>query len=324
VDRSAAAVRLTELRLWLAVIAEDPADRPELIQPLPNLDCLIRQGDSLFEPVGDGLRLRPVESGLAEALRVARRRVVTATGREKRSQIRRLQDLEVRTTASALAAAEAELRESIEELLREASGNDLFGERRGLDREAKARIGRIRREIHALGRARRSVLREREVPWFHYQCHFADVFARGGFDLVVGNPPWLRAEQVPSEDRQRLSGRYRWWRAAGHGYANRPDLAVAFLERALELAAPGGHVALLVPAKLATAGYATAARHGLTASTTLLRVADLTRRPRAAFGATVYPLALVLRKAAPGSGHRVRTGLDGTRGSVAQARLAGG
>jgi hypothetical protein len=324
VDRSAAAVRLTELRLWLAVIAEDPAQTPELVQPLPNLDCLIRQGDSLFEPVGSGLRLRPVESGLAEALRAARCQVVMATGREKRSQIRRLQELEVRATASALTAAEAELRESVEELLREARGNNLFGQRHGLDREARARIGRIRRDIHALGRARRSVVREREVPWFHYQCHFADVFARGGFDLVVGNPPWLRAEQVSPEDRRRLSGRYRWWRAAGQGYANQPDLAVAFLERALELAAPAGHVAFLVPAKLATAGYAAAARHGLTASTTLLRVADLTHRPEAAFDATVYPLALVLRKAAPQPGHRVRTRLDGTRGSVAQARLAGG
>jgi type I restriction-modification system DNA methylase subunit len=36
VDRSAAAVRLTELRLWLAVIAEDPAERAEAVSPLPN------------------------------------------------------------------------------------------------------------------------------------------------------------------------------------------------------------------------------------------------------------------------------------------------
>ena len=54
VDLSAAGVRLTELRLWLSVIADDPADRPEDIEPLPNLDCLIRQGDSLFEPFGAG------------------------------------------------------------------------------------------------------------------------------------------------------------------------------------------------------------------------------------------------------------------------------
>ncbi len=122
---------------------------------------------------------------------------------------------------------------------------------------------------------------------------------RGGFDIVAGNPPWLRAEEVPPEMRRRLEGRYRWWRGAGRGFGHRPDLAVAFLERAVELAAPGGIVALLVPAKLATAGYGAAARHALAASTTLIHAADLTGRREAAFDATVYPLALIARKATP-------------------------
>jgi N-6 DNA Methylase len=50
VDLSATAVRLTELRLWLSVIADDRTDRPSAVEPLPNLDCLVRQGDSLFDP----------------------------------------------------------------------------------------------------------------------------------------------------------------------------------------------------------------------------------------------------------------------------------
>ena len=113
------------------------------------------------------------------------------------------------------------------------------------------------------------------------------LFATGGFDIVAGNPPWLRAEEVPPEMRRRLEGRYRWWRGSARGFGHRPDLAVAFLERSLELAAPGGIVALLVPAKLATAGYGAAARHGLTASNTLTHAADLTGRPDAVFDATV-------------------------------------
>lgn len=47
VDRNRAAVRLTELRLWLAVVAAERRERPELVRPLPNLDCLVRQGDTL-------------------------------------------------------------------------------------------------------------------------------------------------------------------------------------------------------------------------------------------------------------------------------------
>ena len=134
-------------------------------------------------------------------------------------------------------------------------GPDLFGESRGLDRELRARLKELRSQLRSLRQARRRLARDGELPWFHYGSHFADVFARGGFDIVAGNPPWLRSEEIPSRGAASgLTGRYRWWRSSAGGYGNRPDLAVAFLERSLELAAPGGIVAMLVPAKVASAG----------------------------------------------------------------------
>ena len=30
--------------------------------------------------------------------------------------------------------------------------------------------------------------------FFHWELRFASVFAEGGFDLQVGNPPWVRPE----------------------------------------------------------------------------------------------------------------------------------
>ena len=324
VDRSAAAVRLTELRLWLAVIAHDGEERPERVEPLPNLDCLIRQGDSLFEPVGGTVRLRAPDPSLAGAIAGLRRQLVTATGERKRELVRDLRTAEARAAEASLREAEAEVRIEVQEWLRAARGVDLFGERRGADRDIRLHLAAGRAELRALRSARRTLAREREVPWFHYQSQFADVFAGGGFDIVAGNPPWLRAEEIPSEMRRRLEGRYRWWRGSGTSFGHRPDLAIAFLERAVELAAPGGVVALLVPAKLATAGYGALARHALAATTTLVNVADLTGRSDAAFDATVYPLALVARKAAPPAGHRVRTTLERTGPTVPQAGLSGG
>ena len=325
VDRSAAAVRLTELRLWLAVIADDREQRPERVAPLPNLDCLIRQGDSLFEPVGSGLALRAADPSLAQEIASLRRRLVTATGTRKRELVRELRAAECRAAEASLRAADAATRARVDECLRAARAVDLFGERRGADREIRTCLAEARAELRALRAARRTLAREREVPWFHYQSHFADVFAAGGFDIIAGNPPWLRAEEIPAEARRRLAGRYRWWRCSGAGFGHRPDLAIAFLERAVELAAPGGVVALLVPAKLATAGYAAAARHALASTTTLVHVADLTGRPDAAFDATVYPLALVARKAPPQSAHRVRLSLSPlSPAAIPQGGLRGG
>jgi hypothetical protein len=131
---------------------------------------------------------------------------------------------------------------------------------------------------------------------------------------VVGNPPWVRAERLPRAARERLAERYRWWRGTGRGgFAHRPDLAVAFVERGLELAAPGGVLAMLLPAKLATSGYATAARAALARQHTLDVVADLTTQDEDPFGAVTYPLALVARKRGADPGHQVALDLGGRR-----------
>jgi hypothetical protein len=326
VDSNASAVRLTELRLWLAVIADDFAEHPGQVSPLPNLDCLIRQGDSLFEPGGlytsEASRPGAVCAGELSALR---QQIINATGTRKRALARRLRRCEARALDYSLSTAEATTATAVAECLDQARAHDLFGLPRGLDRELRERLHRLRRSLRELRQARRRLHRDGEVPWFHYQSHFADVFARGGFDLIVGNPPWLRSELIPPTIRAKLAGRYRWWHARAGSYGNSPDLAVAFLERALELVRKGGVVALLVPAKIASAGYGATARHALATGTVLHVVADLTGTHAAAFDATVYPLALIAAKTPPSGRHRVRTSLSLAQGErIAQSDLSGG
>ncbi len=327
VDRNAAAVRLAQLRLWLAVVADDSSECPDTVTPLPNIDCLIRQGDSLFDPagfdVGNGSP-RP-DPAFAAELAALRHQFIGASGAGKQALARRLRTLELGAMNSTIRTAEQLHRAAIRECLEQARLRDLFGHRRGLDRELRRQLDRLRRGLSALRQARRRLDREGELPWFHYQSHFADVFELGGFDLVVGNPPWLRSEAVPLSIRRQLTGRYRWWRPQRRTYGKAPDLAVAFLERALELSAPKGIVGMLVPAKITTAGYGAAARHALASSTTIHAVADLTASFKTAFEATVYPLALIVGKAPPPQDHRVRTELPAAKeGLIRQSELPGG
>jgi hypothetical protein len=133
---------------------------------------------------------------------------------------------------------------------------------------------------------------------------------RGGFDLVVGNPPWVRAERLPPRVRETLTMRYSCWRpTASRGYAHLPDLAVAFTERALELARPGGVASLLVPAKLTTSGYAESLRQRLAQSARIERAAPIPESAARAFGAVVYPMALTAAKADPTPSQMVATAL---------------
>src|SRR6266702_1432811 len=79
IDLKLTAVRLAELRLWLALVADE--DEPDLarITPLPNLDGHVRQGDALIDPLtlARTLSRSPALTGgamLVDRLGAARRR----------------------------------------------------------------------------------------------------------------------------------------------------------------------------------------------------------------------------------------------------------
>jgi len=67
--------------------------------------------------------------------------------------------------------------------------------------------------------------------FFHWELDFATVFARGGFDLQVGNPPWVRPR---TDVAGLLSEGDPWW-----SLSNKPSVAVKKERMPLTLARPG-------------------------------------------------------------------------------------
>jgi hypothetical protein len=326
VDLNPAAVRLTELRLWLAVIERDDSVDPLKVPPLPNLDSVVRQGDSLFEPMVPGWQ-GAIPRAAAEEQAEMRIRLTGTTGREKAGLLRALRRAEVGIADGMLHRAGEATQARITDLVEQARSPTLFGGKRGLQREERKVLEALRGRRGFLLSLRRKLARDGALPWFHYQSQFADVFARGGFDLVIGNPPWVRAEELPAPVRQHLRSRYRWWggRRSGRGFRHQPDVSIAFLERATELIAPGGTLGFLLPAKLATASYGSIARASVAERMTIHTVAELGQDPRASFEATAYPLALIVSKAAAPESHRARLQLDpGGDGQIPQRRLKQG
>ena len=323
VDLNPLAVRLAELRLWLAVIADDPARDPSAVEPLPNLDGIVRQGDALLDPLGAARALGvPSLADAPAARRVAeaRRSLFDARGLARPIAVRALQAEETQLARELLEAGVARCRAALADLTTAARGRDLFGARAGLSDPQQRRRRQLKGHLRYLRNAR-SELADGRTPFFSFEVHAADVAARG-FDIVLGNPPWVRAERRPEPVRRTLKERFATWRArGGRGFGHDPDLSVAFVERALELAAPDGAIAMLVPSKLATAGYGGPLREMLVRETTLQvlhRVPDGDR----AFRAAVYPLALVAKRGAPRPNHRVALTLEGEP-ALAQSRLDG-
>jgi hypothetical protein len=325
VDRDPMAVHLTELRLWLAIAAAE-TDDPSHVEPLPNLDGLVRQGDSLWDPLRLFGSIEVPATAISSAIARHRLQVFDARAAEKERSVNQLRAAETAAMRDCLATLEDRLRASLAECRLAATDRDLFGNRRGPDRTLRRRIATVRSQIRTVRRYRRQLDDQGMVPWFQFESHYADVFEqRGGFDLVVGNPPWVRAEELAPRVREHLRARYRWWRSgSSRGFNHQPDLAQAFMERGVELTAPDGVLGLLLPAKLLTAGYAAVARAQVGRATSIHVLADLTTDARASFDATTYPLALVTVKARPAIDHRVHTGLPPTsQANLRQRHLAG-
>lgn len=107
----------------------------------------------------------------------------------------------------------------------------------------------------------------RTTPFLHWSVAFAPIMARGGFDVVLGNPPWLsftgrqRAE-VPDCYLHLLTWMYpaisRW-----------PAAHPAFLIRGVQVLANGGHIGLVLPLQVADLEAYSAARGSVTSSARL-------------------------------------------------------
>jgi len=315
VDVNPTAVWLCELRLWLSVVIDAEESNPLAVAPLPNLDRNIRVGDALSGASFDDAPSIAAPAALARL----RGRYARSVGVRKRSLARAL-DREERLAAVAVVSRELERLSALRrDLLSAARARDLFRERRPPAPDRQQEIDRLRARAHE-ARRRAAALRQGAPLPFSFPTHFADVGARRGFDLVLGNPPWVRIHQIPPAMRDSLRERYRAFReaawtsgaaetGAGRAFAGQVDLASLFVERAVSLTRPGGAIALVLPVKLWRSLAGGGVRRVLADGTELRAVEDWSES-RAAFDAVTYPSMLVaLRRESPAA-HSVRLGLQ--------------
>lgn len=197
------AVRVAELRLWLQLVVETDLHPAELhFKPLlPNLNFKLRPGDSLLQTVGDidlshfrrsDLSLPPYLKGRLTRLKGKKRRFFLGEDRSLSEELLKKEEQDL--FRDILLHKIHELENRLKEMRRDiAFEGDLSAE----DEPRQRKVRGLEEELKRLKEALSALAPDRPPP-FVWDIAFVEVFEddNPGFDIVIGNPPYVRQEKI--------------------------------------------------------------------------------------------------------------------------------
>lgn len=263
IDIDSDAIEIAKLRFWLSIAVDEEEPRP-----LPNLDFKFMQGNSLLETL-DGFELLPKDMVISnhskENLDLS---CVNIESFEKiKSNIHQFFQSEKPNEKQDIKES---IRNEIDKILEEQIEN---GENKlsGIEKDIT--------EIKAHGGKESKKIKEKEKQYdklftqlnnaykfqesfinggfrtdllFLYKLFFGEVFQEGGFDIVIGNPPYIRQEDIFLKDQIKSE--------FGNFFNGTADIFTYFFAKGLQVLKTKGILSFITSNKWARAGYGTPLR----------------------------------------------------------------
>lgn len=210
------AVRVAELRLWLNLLIDIEKENIDIYTKpiLPNLSFKIRQGDSLVQEIFEKYisirepeRLSKSIKIIEELINEKRRFFDGESEREniikklENDLVRKIFDEKLNLLKNKKEKIQIKLKKSWDEYSNKVR---MFGEDKkereefekiedNLNREKE----KIDNEIEEYENIYENLINTKEKNYFLWDVDFSDVFKeKGGFDIVIGNPPYVRQELI--------------------------------------------------------------------------------------------------------------------------------
>jgi len=311
VDIDPGAVEIAKLRLWLSLVVDESDIRQ--IKPLPNLDYKIMQGNSLLEEY-EGVKLfdetmfssadkgsdREIEdlkrrqSDLqSEYFKLNSRNKLMPDKEEKfkkelkiiAGQLKKLNEsrqsgpvikdqMDSFSTANEKSAELKRLHEEFFESTQKKKKDELKKRIEAMEWDLIEATLREQDKISALEKLEQ-FKKSNIKPFFLWKLHFADVFEeKGGFDVVIANPPYVRADsgiehlalrQAIIESKQYETLWEKW------------DLFVPFIELCYKLLKPDGVTTMIVSDAYCHSKYAQKSQNWFLRNSRILRLDFLSK-----------------------------------------------
>ncbi|MEY9136473.1 adenine-specific DNA-methyltransferase [Bradyrhizobium diazoefficiens] len=123
---------------------------------------------------------------------------------------------------------------------------------------------------------------------------FLEANLKGAFSHVVGNPPYIRWDAVPSSLRDAYRKRF-------DSFKQRADLYIPFIEKSLELLAPRGQLGFLCPGTWTRNVYGGSIREALTSRGHIKSISDFSNIDSFETPADAYPHFFVFQNGRSGA-----------------------
>jgi adenine-specific DNA-methyltransferase len=280
VDLNPNSVRICRLRLWIELLKHayyKPDSGFRELETLPNLDLNVKTGNSLLARFELGADLSEVfkKGGFTlKEYRAATHAYFGSRGRDEKTRLLGyFQQLKEQFTAV------LHKKDRKREDLRKYRNQRLVLETQAqllpeTPKQQEAREFELRRlELLADKLAADIAAHEQGALFrdaFEWRFEFPEVLDEAGtfrgFDVVIGNPPYIRQEE--------FAGLKPHFKQRFVTFDSKADLYVYFIELGLGLLAPGGELSFIAPNKWLSTGYGAALRRWLPQHHTLLEFVD--------------------------------------------------